>query len=129
LHAGCRRFRLPLVAALRRLARTVERRAAGGWARWCAAAGAELLPAVVEAARIAAVLVLTRAGRPVPCGRSCARCPSSYAARAGAEASRPASARGRAGAPVCGMLNGAEERVLDAGRLQLTGAPRSMPGA
>ncbi|MGD2113053.1 MAG: Clp1/GlmU family protein, partial [Gammaproteobacteria bacterium] len=66
LDAG--RFRLPLVAALRRLA---TRAGPGvvlidgpGVVR--GVAGAELLPAVIEAAGADTVLVLARSGRPLP---------------------------------------------------------------
>jgi ribonuclease BN (tRNA processing enzyme) len=134
LDAG--RFRLPLVAALRRLARTVVEGVllVDGPGVVRGVAGAELLPAVVEAARIEAVLVLTRAGRPLPLRQELrALSVEVYAVPAAEQASRPGQrsrARWRTGLWDA-YLTGAEERVLDAGRLRLIGTPPPLdaPGA
>jgi len=126
LDAG--RFRLPLVRALRRLAQTV---AAGvllvdgpGVVR--GVAGAELLGAVVEAARIDVVLMLTRTGRTVPLLQELRALPVEvHAVPAADAASRPgkrARAAWRTGLWDAWLAN-AGERVLDTGRLQLTGTP------
>jgi ribonuclease BN (tRNA processing enzyme)/energy-coupling factor transporter ATP-binding protein EcfA2 len=126
LDAG--RFRLPLVAALRRLVRAVDDGVllVDGPGVVRGVAGAELLPAVVEAARIDAVLVLTRAGRPVPLQQELHALPVDvYALDAAPAASRPGK-RARA-AWRTGLwddyLAQAEERVLDTGQLQLIGTP------
>jgi ribonuclease Z len=126
LDAG--RFRLPLVAAVRRLAQQVD---AGvllvdgpGVVR--GVAGAELLPAIVEAARIDLVLVLARAGRPLPLAAELHTLPAEvHALQAVEQASRPGK-RSRATSRTVlwdSYLAGAEERVLDAGQLQLVGTP------
>ncbi len=134
LDAG--RFRLPLVEALRRLARTVEGGVllVDGPGVVRGVSGAELLPAMVEAARIEAVLLLARADRPVPLRQELrALSVDVYAVPAAEQATHPGQ-RSRA----CrrtglweAYLTGAEERVLDTGRLQLTGTPPPLdaPGA
>jgi ribonuclease Z len=126
LDAG--RFRLPLVAALHRLSRHV---AAGvllvdgpGVVR--GVAGAELLPAIIDAAHIDLVLVLARAGRPLPLAEELRALPVEvHALPAEEQANRPGK-RGRAASRTAlwdGYLADSEERVLDAGRLQLVGTP------
>ena len=134
LDAG--RFRLPLVAALRRLARTVEEGVllVDGPGVVRGVAGAELLPAVVEAARIEAVLVLVREGRPVPLWQELrALSVDVYAVPAAEPASRPGQ-RSRAHRRTGlwdAYLTGAEECVLDTGGLRLIGTPPPLdaPGA
>jgi ribonuclease BN (tRNA processing enzyme) len=126
LDAG--RFRLPLVAALRRLARPVDDGVllVDGPGVVRGVAGAELLPAVVEAARIEVVLVLTRAGRPVPLQQELRALPVEvYALGAAPAASRPGKrtrATWRTGL-WDNYLAQAEEHVLDTGQLQFTGTP------
>lgn len=126
LDAG--RFRLPLVQAVQRLAQ-----AAGegmllvdgpGVVRGIA--GAELLPALVEAARIEVVLVLSRTGRPLPLAQELRALPIAvYSIPAAEQASRPGK-RARAAWRTTlwdNYLAHAGERTLDTGRLQLTGTP------
>jgi ribonuclease Z len=134
LDAG--RFRLPLVAALRRLAGTVADGVllVDGPGVVRGVAGAELLPAVVEAAHIDVVLVLARSGRPLPLVQELRALPVAvYAVPAAEQAGRPGQ-RSRA-AWRTGLwddyLRQAEERVLDTRRLQLTGTPPPLdvPGA
>jgi ribonuclease BN (tRNA processing enzyme) len=126
LDAG--RFRLPLVAALRRLARSVDDGVllVDGPGVVRGVAGAELLPALVEAAHIDVVLVLTRAGRPLPLQQELRALPVKvYALHAAPAASRPgklARAAWRTGL-WDDYLAQAEERVLDTGQLQVTGTP------
>jgi len=126
LDAG--RFRLPLVAALRRLAQQVD---AGvllvdgpGVVR--GVAGAELLPAIVEAVHIDLVLVLTRAGRLLPLAEELRALPAEVrVVEAVEQASRPGK-RSRAAARTAlwdSYLAGSVERVLDAGQLRLVGTP------
>jgi ribonuclease BN (tRNA processing enzyme) len=126
LDAG--RFRLPLVAALRRLAQTLEDGTllVDGPGVVRGVAGAELLGAMVEAARIDVVLVLARAGRPLPLARELRALPVTVrAVPAAAAAARPGK-RARA-ARRTGLwdawLTQAEERTLDTGALQLIGTP------
>jgi ribonuclease Z len=126
LDAG--RFRLPLVAALRRLAQHVD---AGvllvdgpGVVR--GVAGAELLPAIVEAARIDLVLVLARAGRPLPLAAELRALPVAVHALQAVEAASRPGKRSRAASRTAlwdSYLADAGERVLDAGQLQLSGTP------
>jgi ribonuclease BN (tRNA processing enzyme) len=126
LDAG--RFRLPLVAALRRLAATVGEGVllidGPGIVR--GVAGAELLPAVVEAAGVDSVLVLARAGQPLLLAPELLALPVPvYAVPAADRASRPGKRRRAAGRTGLweDYLAGAQERVLDTRRLQLTGTP------
>jgi ribonuclease BN (tRNA processing enzyme)/energy-coupling factor transporter ATP-binding protein EcfA2 len=134
LDAG--RFRLPLVDALHRLAQGVEDGVllVDGPGVVRGVAGAELLPAIVEAARIDLVLVLSRTGRPLPLMQELRALPVEvHPVPAAVQASRPGK-RARA-AWRTGLwddyLAGAGERVLDISRLQLTGTPppRDVPGA
>jgi len=126
LDAG--RFRLPLVAALRRLGRAhsdgVLLVDGPGVVR--GVAGAELLPAIIEAADIEVVLVLARAGRPLPLQQELAALPVAVQAVAAAEqASRPGK-RARAGWRTGlwdAYLAQAGERLLDISQLHLTGTP------
>jgi len=126
LDAG--RFRLPLVVALRHLAQSVT---AGtllvdgpGVVR--GVAGAELLPAIVEAAGIDRVLVLARAGRPLPLLQELHALPVAvHLLEAAEQAGRPgkrARAASRTGLWDAYLAN-AEECVLDTGRLRLIGTP------
>jgi hypothetical protein len=126
LDAG--RFRLPLVAALRRLARPVRDGVllVDGPGVVRGVAGAELLPAVVEALRIDAVLVLVRADRPLPLRRELAALPVAvYAVPAANGASRPGKrTRARRRTRLWERyLAGGMEYVLDTARLPLTGTP------
>ncbi len=126
LDAG--RFRLPLVAALRRLAQSVEEGVllVDGPGVVRGVAGAELLPAIVEAARIEVVLVLSRAGRPLPLKHELRALPVDvYAVPAALQAVRPGK-RARAAWRTTlwdDYLAGAEERVFETGQLQFTGTP------
>lgn len=126
LDAG--RFRLPLVAALRRLAQTVTDGVllVDGPGVVRGVAGAELLPALVEAAHIETVLVLTRPGRSLPLVRELRALPVAVHVIVAAEqASRPGKrtrAAWRTGLWDDYLVQG-EERSLDTGRLQLTGTP------
>jgi ribonuclease Z len=126
LDAG--RFRLPLVEALRRLSLTLEDGVllVDGPGVVRGVAGAELLPAVVEAARIDAVLVLVREARPLSLREELRALPVAvYAVPAVEQASRPGRrlrARRRTGLWDA-YLAGAEERLLDIGRLTLIGTP------
>jgi ribonuclease BN (tRNA processing enzyme) len=126
LDAG--RFRLPLVAALRRLAETIDDGVllVDGPGVVRGVAGAELLPAVIEAARIEVVLVLAREGRPLPLQQELRALPVEvYAVPAAVQASRPGM-RARAAWRTRlwdDYLAGAVECVLDARCLQLTGTP------
>jgi ribonuclease Z len=126
LDAG--RFRLPLVAALQRLAQQVD---AGvllvdgpGVVR--GVAGAELLTAMVEGAGIDLVLVLIRTERPPPLAGELRALPAEvYALQASEQASRPGK-RSRAMARTAlwdTYLAGAVEQLLDTGQLQLVGTP------
>jgi ribonuclease Z len=135
LDAG--RFRLPLVEALRRLSRrTIEEGVllVDGPGVVRGVAGAELLPALVEAARIDAVLVLVREDRPLPLREELRTLPVAvYAVSAAEQANRPGQrsrARRRTGLWDA-YLAGGEERMLDLGRLILTGTPPPLdvPGA
>ncbi len=126
LDAG--RFRLPLVDALRRLARQVEEGVllvdSPGVVR--GVAGAELLPAIVEAACIEMVLVLTRAGRLLPLLQELRALPIEvYTVPAAEQAGRPGK-RARA-AWRTGLwedyLTNSQEYPLDTNQLQLTGTP------
>ena len=126
LDAG--RFRLPLVAAIRRLAARVADGVllVDGPGVVRGVAGAELLPALVEAAGIEAVLVLTRAGRTLPLWQELQALPVEvYAVPAAQEASRPGK-RARASRRT-GLwddyLAGAGEVDLDTRQLTLTGTP------
>ncbi|MGD8631588.1 MAG: Clp1/GlmU family protein, partial [Gammaproteobacteria bacterium] len=126
LDAG--RFRLPLVAAIRRLAATVDSGMllVDGPGVVRGVAGAELLPAVVEAAAIDVVLVLVRTRRVLPLQQALQALPVDvYAVPAAEEASRPgkrARATRRTG-QWDAYLAGAGERVLDTRQLTLTGTP------
>jgi ribonuclease BN (tRNA processing enzyme) len=126
LDAG--RFRLPLINALRRLAQTVEEGVllVDGPGVVRGVAGAELLPAIVEAAHIEAALVLTRAGRPLPLLQELHALPVEvYTVPAAEQASRPGK-RARA-AWRTGLwedyLADADEHTLDTGELHFTGTP------
>ena len=126
LDAG--RFRLPLVSAVRRLAQSVHEGMllvdAPGVVR--GVAGAELLAALVAAARIEAVLVLTRAGRPVPLEQELGALPTAvYAIQATTEAHCPNKhARARARTVLWdAYLAGAGEQRLEVKRLRITGTP------
>jgi ribonuclease BN (tRNA processing enzyme) len=126
LDAG--RFRLPLVSAVRRLVQSVPGGVvlvdAPGVVR--GVAGAELLTAIVEAARIEAVLVLSRAGRPVPLEQELGALSAEvFALQATEEAHRPGKrARARARTALWdAYLAGAGEHFLEVERLQITGTP------
>lgn len=126
LDAG--RFRLPLVAAVRRLAARADDGVllVDGPGVVRGVAGAELLSAMVEAAGIDVVLVLMRAGRALPLQQELRALPVDvYAVPAAAEASRPGK-RARA-ARRTGLwdayLASAGECVLDIRQLSLTGTP------
>lgn len=126
LDAG--RFRLPLVAAIRRLAARVADGVllVDGPGVVRGVAGAELLSAVVDAAAIDVVLVLTRAGRTLPLWQELQALPVEvHAVPAAQEASRPGK-RARASRRT-GLwddyLAGAGEVVLDTRQLVLTGTP------
>jgi ribonuclease BN (tRNA processing enzyme) len=126
LDAG--RFRLPLVAAVRRLAATVDDGVllVDGPGVVRGVAGAELLSAVVEAAAIDVVLVLARAGRVLPLRHELQALPVDvYAVPAAVEASRPGK-RARATRRTAQWdeyLANAAEHVLDPRQLALTGTP------
>lgn len=126
LDAG--RFRLPLVAAVRRLAQSVPGSVVlvdcPGVVR--GVAGAELLSAIVEAARIEAILVLSRAGRPVPLEQELEALPAEvFAVQATEEAHRPGKrARARARTVLWdAYLAAAGECRLAVDRLQIIGTP------
>jgi ribonuclease BN (tRNA processing enzyme) len=126
LDAG--RFRLPLVAAIRRLAARVADGVllVDGPGVVRGVAGAELLSAVVDAAAIDVVLVLTRAGCTLPLWQELQALPVEvHAVPAAQEASRPGK-RARASRRT-GLwddyLAGAGEVVLDTRQLVLTGTP------
>jgi ribonuclease Z len=134
LDAG--RFRLPLVAAIRRLAAMVD---AGvllvdgpGVVR--GVAGAELLSAMVEAAGIDMVLVLIRDGRTLPLRQELQSLQVDvYAIPAAQEACHPGK-RARASRRTTlwdDYLAGAEESVLDIRELTITGTPPplDLPGS
>jgi ribonuclease BN (tRNA processing enzyme) len=126
LDAG--RFRLPLINALHRLAQTVIEGVllVDGPGVVRGVAGAELLPAIVEAACIEAVLVLSRAGRPLPLVQELRALPVDvYAVPAAEQAVRPGK-RARAAWRTTlwdDYLANAEERTLDTGQLHFTGTP------
>jgi ribonuclease BN (tRNA processing enzyme) len=126
LDAG--RFRLPLIEALRRLMRTVGDGVllVDGPGVIRGVAGAELLPAVVEAARIDAVLLLVREDRPLPLREELHALPVAvYAVPAAEQAGRPGQ-RSRARRRTAlweTYLAGSGECVLDPGQLELTGTP------
>lgn len=126
LDAG--RFRLPLVAAVRRLAATVDDGVllVDGPGVVRGVAGAELLSALVEAAAIDVVLVLMRAGRVLPLRHELQALPVDvYAVPAAVEASRPGK-RARATRRTAQWdeyLANAAEHVLDTRQLTLTGTP------
>ncbi len=125
LDAG--RFRLPLAQAVRRLAGTAPTPLlvdAPGVVR--GVAGAELLTAIVEAAAIDTVLVLTREGRPLPLagelralGRAVYRVPAAPAAQRPGKAVR---ARRRT-ALWDAHLEHAQPQSLQAGAVHLVGTP------
>jgi ribonuclease BN (tRNA processing enzyme) len=126
LDAG--RFRLPLVTAVRRLAQSVPGGVvlvdAPGVVR--GVAGAELLSAIVEAARIEAVLVLSRAGRPVPLEQELEALPAEvFVLQATEEAHRPGKrARARARTALWdAYLAAAGECRLAVDRLRIIGTP------
>jgi ribonuclease BN (tRNA processing enzyme) len=132
LDAG--RFRLPLVAALRRLARPeadgVLLVDGPGVVR--GVAGAELLPAVIAAAGVEAVLVLTRTGRPLPLQHELRALPVAvYAVPAAPEASRPGKrSRARRRTRLWERyLAGGRKYVLDTARLPLIGTPPPLQAA
>ncbi|MCK5481631.1 MAG: MBL fold metallo-hydrolase, partial [Gammaproteobacteria bacterium] len=126
LDAG--RFRLPLVAAVRRLAQSVPDGVVlvDGPGVVRGVAGAELLSAIVEAARIEAVLVLSRSGRPVPLEQELEALPAEvFALHAVADAHRP-SKRARARARTAlwdAYLAGADECRLAVDSLRIIGTP------
>ncbi len=126
LDAG--RFRLPLVAAMRRLAQAVgdDVLLVDGPGVVRGVAGAELLSAMVEAACIDAVVVLTRAGRPLPLEQELLALPVNvYTVAAAPAAARPGR-RARAAWRTAlwdDYLEQAAETLLDTGRLQLAGTP------
>jgi len=126
LDAG--RFRLPLVTAVRRLAQSVPGGVVlvDGPGVVRGVAGAELLTAIVEAARIEAVLVLSRAGRPVPLEQELGALSAEvFALQATEEAHRPGK-RTRARERTLlwdAYLAGAGEHRLEIEQLQITGTP------
>ena len=126
LDAG--RFRLPLVAAVRRLAATVTDGVllVDGPGVVRGVAGAELLTALVEAAGIEAVLVLSRAGRALPLQQELQALPVAvYAVPAAEAASRPGK-RQRAARRTRlwdDYLSDAGDRVLEIRQLTITGTP------
>lgn len=134
LDAG--RFRLPLVDALRRLVPGVGdgMLLVDGPGVVRGVAGAELLPAVVEAAHIDTVLVLARQGRPLPLAQELRTLPVAvFAVTAAEQASRPgkrARAAWRTGLWDDYLAN-AEVRAIETRRLRLTGTPPPLdaPGA
>jgi len=131
LDAG--RFRLPLVEALRRLARTDDEDVllVDGPGVVRGVAGAELLSALIEAARIDAVLVLVREGRLPPLREELrALSVAVYAVPAAEQAARPGP-RTRAHRRTAlweAYLTGSEERVLELDRLRIT-PPLDAPAA
>jgi ribonuclease BN (tRNA processing enzyme) len=89
-------------------------------------AGAELLSAIVEAARIEAVLVLSRAGRPVPLEQELEALPAEvFAVQATEEAHRPGRrVRARARTALWdAYLDAAGESRLAVDRLRIIGTP------
>ncbi|MEZ5541751.1 MAG: MBL fold metallo-hydrolase [Pseudomonadota bacterium] len=134
LDAG--RFRLPLVAALRRLVSTVT---AGvllidGPGVFRGVAGAELLPAVVDATRPDAVLVLAADGRALGLvGELRALQVPVYSVQAAAQAGRPGKRKRAAWRTRLwdAYLETARSSTLDLGRLQVLGTPppTDAPGA
>jgi ribonuclease Z len=126
LDAG--RFRLPLVAAVRRLAQSVPGGVVlvDGPGVVRGVAGAELLSAIVEAARIQAVLVLSRAGRPVPLEQELEALPAEvFAVQATEEAHRPGKrVRARTRTVLWdAYLDVAGESRLAVDRLRIIGTP------
>lgn len=126
LDAG--RFRLPLVSALRRLAERAPLAPllvdAPGIVR--GVTGAELLFGVVEAAHIDVVLVLVREGEAPPLQRELRALPAElFVVQAAPDAARPGK-RLRAQRRTKlwnAYLDGAEERFIDIGSVQLIGTP------
>lgn len=126
LDAG--RFRLPMVSAVERLA---HRAPSGvllvdgpGVVR--GVSGAELLPALVEAAGVEVVLALTREGRPLPLEQELRALPNEiYTVPAAAGARRPGkAARARARTRQWdAYLRDAADQELDLERLSLLGTP------
>lgn len=126
LDAG--RFRLPLVSALRRLAATAGPGTllVDGPGVVRGVAGAELLAALVDAAAIDAVLILTRPGRPLLLSAELQALPVPVFAVPSAEQASSPGKRRRAALRTAqweSYLAQAGERVLDLRRLQLTGTP------
>ena len=126
LDAG--RFRLPLVEALRRLAQGIDDGVllVDGPGVVRGVAGAELLPALVAAAHVDLVLVISHPGRALPLAPQLQALPVEvHTVPAAAQASRPGK-RARA-ARRTGLwddyLAGGTERELDLERLPLTGTP------
>ena len=126
LDAG--RFRLPLVSAVARLAQDLPPGVVlvDGPGVVRGIAGAELLPGIVEAAAIDAVLALTREGRPVPLTKELLALPvEAFAVQASAEARRPGKrlrARGRTMLWEA-YLSDATEQRLALEQLQIIGTP------
>jgi ribonuclease BN (tRNA processing enzyme) len=126
LDAG--RFRLPLVAAVARLARRARGDAllVDGPGVVRGAAGRELLPALVEATAADAVLVLARAGDALPlAGELAALTAAVFPVAAAPGAARPgrrARARRRT-ARWDGYLSTAVEQALPVGDLAILGTP------
>jgi ribonuclease BN (tRNA processing enzyme) len=126
LDAG--RFRLPLVAAVQRLAQSLSGDVVlvDGPGVVRGVAGAELLVALVAAARIEAVLALTRTGRPLPLQQELGALTTPvYAIQAAATARRPGK-RVRARSRTVrwdAYLGHAGEQLLEVGRLRITGTP------
>ncbi|UCC56642.1 MAG: hypothetical protein JSU75_02475 [Gammaproteobacteria bacterium] len=126
LDAG--RFRLPLVAAVQRLAQSLPGDVVlvDGPGVVRGVAGAELLTALVAAAHIESVLVLTRAGRTLPLEQELgALATPVFAIQATTAAHRPGKrARARARTTRWDMyLANAGEQLLEVERLRITGTP------
>lgn len=126
LDAG--RFRLPLVSAVARVARSLPPGVVlvDGPGVVRGIAGAELLPAVAQAAAVDAVLAITRAGQPPPLAEELAALGlETFAVPAAEEAQRPGKrvrARERA-ALWDGYLARAVDRRLVLDRLAVVGTP------
>ena len=129
LDAG--RFRLPLVAAIRRLVATVDDGVllVDGPGVVRGVAGAELLSAMVEAAGIEVVLVMMRTGHALPLQQELQALPVEVYAVPAAKQARCPGKRARASKRSelwNDYLAGAGERVLDIRQLTLTGTPPPM---
>jgi ribonuclease BN (tRNA processing enzyme)/energy-coupling factor transporter ATP-binding protein EcfA2 len=126
LDAG--RFRLPLVQAVRRLARQLPPGVilVDGPGVVRGVAGAELVLGIAEATAIEAVLVLIREGRPVPLGEELRALPAAvFTAWAAPEAQRPAKRqRARARTVLWDLyLAGAASHRVDLERVNIVGTP------